>query len=105
MPPTGVLLRMFVDGPFGSSVRARWGEHSTVVIFVAGSGVSFGLSILEYVCLCLAGRDGKHLGGRSGGWSLKGFKTRRVKFVWMIREYGNVYFSENLGAELIPSVR
>ncbi|KAF9075255.1 hypothetical protein BDP27DRAFT_40649 [Rhodocollybia butyracea] len=89
-PPTGVLLKMYVDGPFGSSIRARWGEHSTVVIFVAGSGVSFGLSILEYVCLCLAGRDGKYLGGRPGGWALKGFNTRRVKFVWMIREYAHI---------------
>lgn len=88
MPSTGVLLKMYVDGPFGSAVRARWGEHSTVVIFVAGSGVSFGLSILEYVCLCLAGRDGRYLGGRPGGWASKGFNTRRVKFVWMIREFG-----------------
>ncbi|KIK57782.1 hypothetical protein GYMLUDRAFT_1010241 [Collybiopsis luxurians FD-317 M1] len=96
MPSTGVLLKMYVDGPFGSAVRARWGEHSTVVIFVAGSGVSFGLSILEFVCLCLAGRDGKYLGGRPGGWASKGFRTRRVKFVWMIREYAHIQWCASI---------
>ncbi|KAJ4487921.1 hypothetical protein J3R30DRAFT_865582 [Lentinula aciculospora] len=96
MPHTGVLLKMYVDGPFGSAVRARWGEHSTVVIFVAGSGVSFGLSILEYVCLCLAGRDGKFLGGRPGGWATKGFNTRRVKFVWMIREFAHIQWCASI---------
>ncbi|KAJ4474528.1 hypothetical protein C8R41DRAFT_897418 [Lentinula lateritia] len=96
MPSTGVLLKMYVDGPFGSAVRARWGEHSTVVIFVAGSGVSFGLSILEYVCLCLAGRDGRYLGGRPGGWASKGFNTRRVKFVWMIREFAHIQWCASI---------
>ncbi|KAF5377054.1 hypothetical protein D9757_007741 [Collybiopsis confluens] len=96
LPSTGVLLKMYVDGPFGSAARARWGDHSSVVIFVAGSGVSFGLSILEYVCLCLAGRDGKYLGGRPGGWAAKGFKTRRVKFVWMIREYAHIQWCASI---------
>ncbi|KAJ3779273.1 hypothetical protein FB446DRAFT_710363 [Lentinula raphanica] len=96
MPSAGVLLKMYVDGPFGSAVRARWGEHSTVVIFVAGSGVSFGLSILEYVCLCLAGRDGRYLGGRPGGWASTGFNTRRVKFVWMIREFAHIQWCASI---------
>ncbi|KAJ7582669.1 hypothetical protein C8J56DRAFT_955429 [Mycena floridula] len=87
LPSNGVLLKMYVEGPFGSAVRARWGDFSTVVIFVAGSGVSFGLSIMEYVCMCLAGRSGKYLGGRAG---LKHFNTRRVRFVWLIREYGHI---------------
>jgi hypothetical protein len=88
MPPNGVLLKMYVDGPFGSSVRAHWGSHSTVLIIVGGSGVSFGMSILEYVCLCLAGRDGKRLGGRPGGWGREGYSTQRVRFVWLVREFG-----------------
>jgi hypothetical protein len=88
MPQRGVLLKMYVDGPFGSSVKARWGDYSTVVIFAAGSGISFALSILEFVCLCMAGRDGKHLGGHPGSMGSKGYKTRRVRFVWLIREYG-----------------
>ncbi|PBK96893.1 hypothetical protein ARMGADRAFT_962876 [Armillaria gallica] len=96
MPKNGVLMRMFIDGPFGSAVRARWEDNATVVIFVAGSGVSFGLSILEYVCLCLAGRDGKHLGGRVGGWGRKGFATRRVRFVWLIREYGHIQWCASI---------
>jgi len=87
MPNRGVLMRMYVDGPFGSSARARWGTHSTVLVVAGGSGVSFGLSVLEYVCMCLSGRDGRHLGGRPGGWGKKGFATSRVRFVWLVREF------------------
>ncbi|KAG8866115.1 hypothetical protein FRC20_009067 [Serendipita sp. 405] len=79
----GVLIRAFVDGPFGSSIRAHWGNHSSVLIVVGGTGVTFGVSILEYLCLCLAGRDGKSLGGRPGGWGHQGFKTSRVRFIWL----------------------
>ena len=84
---TGVLLRAFVDGPFGSSIRAHWGSNSTVVIVVGGTGVSFGVSILEYLCLCLSGRDGQSLGGKPGGWGARGFKTSRVRFIWLVREF------------------
>lgn len=87
MPIRGVLMRMYVDGPFGSSVRARWGTHSTVLVVVGGSGVSFGLSVLEYMCMCLSGRDGKHLGGRPGGWGKNRFTTSRIRFVWLVREF------------------
>jgi len=87
LPKRGVLLRAYVDGPFGSSIRARWGTYSTVLIIAGGSGVSYGLSVLQYICMCLSGRDGRSLGGRPGGWGKKSFQTRRVRFVWLIREY------------------
>lgn len=95
--PSGVLIRAYVDGPFGSSIRAHWGNHSTVLIIVGGTGVSFGVSILEYLSMCLAGRDGKTLGGRPGGWGHQGFKTTRVRFVWLVREFCEfmvLFFSE-----------
>jgi hypothetical protein len=87
LPVRGVLMRMNVDGPFGSSVRARWEAHSTVLVVAGGSGVSFGLSLLEYMCMCMSGRDGKYLGGRPGGWGKKGFTTSRIRFVWLVREF------------------
>ena len=91
LPPrgagAGVVFRALIDGPFGSSVRARWNEYSSVLIVTGGSGVSYGLSILEFVCLCLAGRDGRFLGGKRGGWGQNGFRTQRVRFVWLVREY------------------
>ncbi|KAH7926310.1 hypothetical protein BV22DRAFT_365979 [Leucogyrophana mollusca] len=96
LPKRGVLLRAFVDGPFGSSIRARWGNYSTVLIIAGGSGVSFGLSVLEYVCLCLSGRDGKHLGGRPGGWGKKIFSTRRVRFIWLVREYSHLQWCASI---------
>ncbi|KAI6128265.1 ferric reductase like transmembrane component-domain-containing protein [Pisolithus croceorrhizus] len=90
LPTRGVVLRTFVDGPFGSSVRARWGDYSTAMIITGGSGVSFGLSVLQYLCLCLSGRDGRHLGGRPGGFGHNGFAMRRIRFVWLVREYSHV---------------
>ncbi|KAG5220461.1 ferric reductase transmembrane component precursor [Salix suchowensis] len=66
VPSNGVLLRTLVDGPFGSSIRTQWRQYSTVLVVVGGSGVSFGVSVLQFLALCLAGRDGKYLGGHSG---------------------------------------
>ena len=83
----GVLLRAFVDGPFGSSIRAHWGNHSTVMIITGGTGITFGASILEYLALCISGRDGQMLGGRPGGWGAQGFMTTRVRFVWLVRDF------------------
>lgn len=95
MPPHGVLLRGFVDGPFGSPRRADWGNHSTAVIVAGGSGVSFALSILQYLCLCMAGRDGRELGGRSGGFGKLGFRMTRIRFVWLVREFGMSHSSSH----------
>ena len=95
-PPVGtpgVILRSMVDGPFGSAARTRWGRYSSVLIVAGGSGVSFGMSVLEYICLCIAGRDGKFLGGHPGGWGVgkKGsWVTQRVRFVWLVREYAHI---------------
>jgi hypothetical protein len=93
LPTRGVLLRMFVDGPFGSVVRSRFEDHSTVVIVAGGSGVSFGLSLFIYMSLCLSGRDGKYLGGRPGGWGMKNYRPTRVRFVWIVREFGEHFVS------------
>ncbi|GJJ06827.1 hypothetical protein Clacol_001023 [Clathrus columnatus] len=67
-PSRGVLFRAYIDGPFGSSARVKWTTYDTVLIIAGGSGISFAASILEYVCMCLIGRDGKSLGGNTGIW-------------------------------------
>lgn len=88
LPERGVLMRGFVDGSFGSAARARWGDYSTVLLIAGGSGVSFSLSILQYICMCMAGRDGRELGGLPGGFGKRNFRTQRVRFVWIVREFG-----------------
>ncbi|KAG2111597.1 uncharacterized protein F5147DRAFT_92393 [Suillus discolor] len=106
LPSHGVLLRTYVDGPFGSSIRARWGNYSTVLIIAGGSGVSFGLSVLQYICMCLSGRDGKNLGGQPGGWGKKSFLTKRVRFVWLVREYSHIQWCASIVRRclsLVPS--
>ena len=63
LPDRGVLLRTFVEDPFGSVARTNWVEYSTVILVAGGSGVSFGLSVsvlgLERTCLEILGRTGK----------------------------------------------
>ncbi|KAI5833958.1 hypothetical protein K523DRAFT_331596 [Schizophyllum commune Tattone D] len=68
-------VRMFVEGPFGSAVRAHWGRHATVVIVVGGVGVAYGLSVLAHVCEDLVRGKGA---------------TRRIRFVWLMREYSHL---------------
>jgi len=95
-PPRGVLLKANVDGPFGSSIRARWGNYSTVLVVVGGSGVSFGLAVLQYVCLCLSGRDGTTLGSHAGGWGKKVAVTQRIRFVWLVREFAHIQWGASV---------
>jgi len=82
-PSRGVLLRTFVEGPFGSVARTDWIEYSSVLLVAGGSGVSFGLSVLVYLCLCMSGRDSRYLGGPSKPFS----RVSRVRFVWLAREF------------------
>jgi hypothetical protein len=82
-PSRGILLRTFVEGPFGSVARTDWIEYSSVLIVAGGSGVSFGLSVLVYLCLCMSGRDSRFLGGPSKPFS----RVSRVRFVWLAREF------------------
>ena len=82
-PDRGVLLRTFVEGPFGSVARTDWIEYSSVLLVAGGSGVSFALSVLVYLCLCLSGRASKYLGGQSKPFS----RVSRVRFVWLAREF------------------
>ena len=86
LPTTGVLLKAWVDGPFGSPARTDWGLYTTAVIVCGGSGASFAISILEYLCLCMAGRDGRSLGGTMDPKSY--FSTQRIRFIWILRDFG-----------------
>ena len=88
LPRTGVLLKAWIDGPFGSPVRTDWGVYSTAVIVAGGSGASFAISVLEYLCLCMAGRDGKSLGGTVG--RRNSFSMQRIRFVWILRDFGEL---------------
>ncbi|KAK0546604.1 hypothetical protein OC844_007241 [Tilletia horrida] len=97
---TGVQIRAIVDGPYGSTGRIHWGAHSTVMIICGGSGVSFGLSVLEHLCGAMVrhaeqerlGTMGEHGPGPSAAGSSKkddrrAFLTRRIRFVWILREF------------------
>lgn len=83
--PPPVLYRVWVDGPHGSAARANPGSHESIVIVCGGTGVSFGISILNYLCRAMSNRSSgiKWLGFRSGR-----FLTQRVRFVWIVREFG-----------------
>ncbi|KAN0061676.1 hypothetical protein ACQY0O_005667 [Thecaphora frezii] len=83
---TGVHMRAIIDGPYGSAKRTNWGVHSTVVIVCGGSGVSFGMSALEHLCACIVGNE--RLGDRGKGG--KNFLVRRIRFVWIMREFAHL---------------
>ncbi len=83
---TGVHIRAIVDGPYGSVDRTHWGIHSSIVIVCGGSGVSFGMSVLEHLCACMVGAMKLGKEGKGG----KNFLTRRVRFVWIMREFSHL---------------
>jgi len=78
---TPVYVRARVDGPMGSSGRIRWNNFATVLIICGGSGVSFGLSVCEHLCKQMSNRD---------RFNSSNSKTRRVRFVWIVREYAEI---------------
>ncbi|CAE6414147.1 unnamed protein product [Rhizoctonia solani] len=88
----GILLRASVDGPFGSSIREDWTKYSTALLVAGGSGVAFALSVLEALCL-------KMVGGET-------INTKRIRFVWMIRDYAHIQWCANIlrrCREMVPN--
>lgn len=81
-PNEGVLLRAYIGGPFGSSIRVNWTTHSTIVVVAGGSGCSYAASILEHLTLCVAGKKDLTLSGRENAGQIK-----RIRFVWIVREF------------------
>jgi len=77
VPP--VYVRTWIDGPFGSSSRSRWGEFSSVLIICGGSGISFGASICDHICRTM-------VQGQAG----KRFQVQRVRLCWVVREYAEI---------------
>lgn len=76
----GVEMRAIVSRPMGSTARTDFNSFETVLIVVGGTGISFGMSILEYISARLAASRG--MGEREG------LKTTRVRMVWIVREFG-----------------
>ncbi|KZT33368.1 hypothetical protein SISSUDRAFT_1011045 [Sistotremastrum suecicum HHB10207 ss-3] len=90
------ILRTHVDGPFGSASRSRWAKFSTVVIIVGGSGVSFGLAIMQFLCLCMNGREAKSLSYSPGGFVHSAFRTTRVRFIWTVSEFAKIQWGASV---------
>lgn len=98
--PGGVLVRAQTYLPTGSAARAQWEDHSTVVLVAAGMGVTYVMSVLEHLCLQMAAKDAA-LRGEQPSWaepswaeqrkssrSKKPTNVSRIRFVWILREYG-----------------
>ena len=74
----GIELRALVSWPLGSAGRVDWANHDSLVVVCGGTGVTFGLSVLEYACRRMARRDGAP------------YRTTRVRFVWILREFAHL---------------
>lgn len=82
----GVDLRALVSSPLGSAARADWESYETLLIVSGGTGITFGMAVLEYACRRMA-RSGAVVEGEKDDK----FKTRRVRFVWILREFGESF--------------
>lgn len=88
----GVLIRAQTYLAAGSAARAHWDDFSTVVLFAAGTGVTYTVSVLQHLCYMMAEKEAA-LRGEQPSWS-KGKKAKkptnvtRVRFVWVLRDYG-----------------
>ncbi|SCV72183.1 BQ2448_4877 [Microbotryum intermedium] len=76
----GVELRALIGWPLGSSCRTSWGQYESLLIICGGTGVTFGMSVLEYTCRRLARRDAND----------RKYVTSRVRFVWILREFAHL---------------
>lgn len=86
----GVLIRAQTYLPTGSAARVRWDDFSTVVIVAAGTGVTYAMSVLEHLCHVMALKESALRGEPQGlkGKKFKPTQVTRVRFVWILREYG-----------------
>ncbi|KAK4054460.1 hypothetical protein OIV83_000954 [Microbotryomycetes sp. JL201] len=75
---SGVLLRSLISLPMGSSIRTMWDAYDSLTIVCGGTGITFGMSVLEYTCKRMARRDS----GR--------YRTARVRFIWILREFAHL---------------
>ncbi|BGP08319.1 hypothetical protein JCM10049v2_004166 [Rhodotorula toruloides] len=77
----GVTMRALVSWPMGSAGRVHWGAYESLTIVCGGTGITFGISVLENACRRMARRDQQG----DAKW-----KTTRVRFVWILREYAHL---------------
>ncbi|WFC97571.1 hypothetical protein MYAM1_000286 [Malassezia yamatoensis] len=98
----GVYLRAIVDGPYGSSGRIDWGAYQSAVIICGGSGVSYGISVLDHLCRDIARvLRGEDVRGKFG----RAFHLRRICFVWIMREFAHLQWAASairLCLEMLP---
>ncbi|GAA5858165.1 hypothetical protein JCM1840_001066 [Sporobolomyces johnsonii] len=75
----GVNLRALVGWPMGSAGRVSWGAYESLTIVAGGTGITFGISVLEYACTRIVRKleDPK-------------WKTSRVRFVWILKEFAHL---------------
>lgn len=88
----GVLIRAQTYLAAGSAARVHWEDFSTVVLFAAGTGATYSVSVLQHLCYMMAEKEAA-LRGEQPSWS-KGKRVKkptnvtRVRFVWVLRDYG-----------------
>lgn len=73
----GVLMRCQISQPFGSSSRIGWMGFENVIVICGGSGISFGIGLLEELCASFSG-----VGQVS--------RVRRIRFVWILRDHAHL---------------
>ncbi|KAL8278190.1 hypothetical protein RQP46_009363 [Phenoliferia psychrophenolica] len=81
----GVNLRALISSPLGSSVRVRWEQFESLLIICGGTGITFGIAVLEHACRRMARRNAAKKSGAKDN-----YKTTRVRLVWILREHAHL---------------
>ncbi|KAM0753167.1 hypothetical protein T439DRAFT_378880 [Meredithblackwellia eburnea MCA 4105] len=85
----GVNLRAMVSWPMGSAGRVSWDAFESILIVCGGTGITFGISVLEYLCRKMARQNAIRRGGGAPG-KKNTLKTTRVRFIWILREHAHL---------------
>ncbi|MBW0466924.1 hypothetical protein O181_006639 [Austropuccinia psidii MF-1] len=83
----GTMVRCQISRPLGSSGRISWSRYDSVLIVCGGSGISFGLALLEELCfkMCRKASDQYSNNQKGSSW-----RASRVRLVWVFREYAHL---------------
>lgn len=80
----GVSMRALVSLPLGSAGRVTYDDYESLLIICGGTGITFGIAVLEHACRRMA--RVASLSRARHGTDAK-LKTRRIRFVWILKEF------------------
>ncbi|KAG6370098.1 hypothetical protein JVT61DRAFT_12504 [Boletus reticuloceps] len=96
LPKNGILLRAYVDGPFGSAKRVRWGKLFDRSHHHWWFRRQFRL-VSHAVHVYVLGREEWETSRGTSWWlGMEGRRAKRVRFIWLVREYSHLQWCASI---------